>query len=143
MPARLLVGLSLVLVATGCGHRRESPTPKRVRVPDLIGLPETAAVDLLADAGLCLRKIRGTKQAGDSVVQLTRKLHTVVSQSLPPGSRVRRRKEIDLIAVRPGGADEVDTYIGCSKNGGWVAWEHRGSVSLKGQVSVSSSRTSP
>jgi hypothetical protein len=143
MRLRLLVALVLALGATGCGAHREAPKPRLVRVPNVTGLPETAAVRLLADAGLCLRRITGTEQSGPSIVELARKPYTVVTQSLRPGRIVRLHREIELVAVRPGGADEADEYVGCPNA---VAWVHRASVKLdegSGGLSVSSAGSKP
>ncbi len=128
MSARRLVGLFLLLVAaTGCSDRREAPTPKLVRVPNVVGLQESAAVGVLANAGLCLREIDGTERSRLSVVQLASKPYRVVSRSLQPGRLVREHHEIALVAVRPGGADETDTYGGCPQA---VVWVHMGPVKL-------------
>jgi eukaryotic-like serine/threonine-protein kinase len=87
----LAVALALVLLVaiTGCGG-----TPEHVAVPDVIGLNEAEAVQVLEEAGLA---------AAAAVAEgATARPGTVITQDPEPGARVDAGSTVTLSVAREG-----------------------------------------
>jgi hypothetical protein len=80
-------------VAGGCGGGET----ELVRVPNVVGSKESAALGRIAAARLCVRYVTTVFRPGRSVVQTSSRPDVVLEQSPRPGARVALHHQMSLV----------------------------------------------
>jgi beta-lactam-binding protein with PASTA domain len=79
-----VIALCLVLASVGCGSTEEERLSERVRVPDVVGMEENAALRRITRADLCVQDISYLARPAepDVVVEQWPKAGALVTQKL-------------------------------------------------------------
>jgi beta-lactam-binding protein with PASTA domain len=96
------IALAVVVLCVSCGGATKHPQADLRRVPNVVGLSWSAAVDRIARAGLCVQAIQTIEVNGPA--------DSVVRQTPRAGATMKAHGQVSIVVAPSGPSGSVSSY---------------------------------